>query len=272
MKCELAKWKEEMEKEVKLFRESMERELRNEIREMKVAQTNLTKSIEFAHDEVRDLKKKLDDEVAKNKRLTDEKEALLSRCKAVENETREQEKRLASMEQYSRKNNLEIHGVIQTKNESVPDILAKIGSAINEPITATDVEVCHRVPARDADKTANIIVQFRSRTKRDAVLKKARKARPTHNDIGMNEATPIYVNEHLCPARKRLLAMAIKKKHEHKWKSVWTNNGQIFAKQTDDAPMVRISSEQDIEKVFSRPPAMVSVVASGAVAPDGDNP
>lgn len=258
-----------MQKEVKLFRESMERELRNEIRELKVTQTNLAKSVEFAHAEVKDLKKKLDDEVAKNKQLTKEKEALFSRCMAVENEAKEQEKRLTSIEQYSRKNNLEIQGVIQTENESVSDVLAKIGNAIKEPITGADVEVCHRVPTRDADKT-NIVVQFRSRAKRDAVLRKARKARPTNNAIGMSEATPIYVNEHLCPARKRLLALSIKKKHEHKWKSVWTNNGQIFAKRTDNSPMVRITCEDDIDKIFTRPAIPGPAVASSGTGTADD--
>lgn len=59
------------------------------------------------------------------------------------------------------------------------------------------------------------------------------------------------MNEHLCPALKKLLALAVKKKYEYKWKSVWSFNGKIYAKQSDDTPAVHVPNEHDIDKVFS---------------------
>lgn len=53
-------------------------------------------------------------------------------------------------------------------------ILAKLGDTIDESITESNIESCHRVPTRHPDKS-NIVVQFRSSAKRDVALQKAKK-------------------------------------------------------------------------------------------------
>ncbi|KAL1486149.1 hypothetical protein MTO96_031514 [Rhipicephalus appendiculatus] len=250
MKAELLKLKEEMKQEMKAFRDSLERDLRNEIRELKNEQRQMTESLDFAFSSIEEHRKKLDDVTARNKDLESENAALRAECKCLESRGRDLEARLVLTEQYSRKANLEIQGVLKEDNESVINIVSKIGSAISEPITAADIEACHRVPSRDNGKS-NIIVQFKSRAKRDGILKKAKRARLTNKDVGLTSGNAIYVNEHLCPALKKLLAFAVKKKYEYKWKSVWSFNGKIYAKQTDDSPAVHVPSEHDIDKVFS---------------------
>lgn len=252
MKAELLKLKEEMKQEMKTFRDSLERDLRNEIRDLKNEQRNMAQSLEFAFSSIEEQKKKLDDVVTRNKNLESENAALRAECKCLESRSRDLDTRLVLAEQYSRKANLEIQGVLKQDDESVFSIVSKIGGAINEPITEVDIEACHRVPTRDAGKS-NIIVQFKSRAKRDSILKKAKRARLTNKDVGLTTGNAIYVNEHLCPALKKLLALAVKKKYEYKWKSVWSFNGKIYAKQADDTPAVHILNEHDIDKVFSRP-------------------
>lgn len=268
MKVELAKLKDEMRQEMKAFRENLERDLRNEIRELKNEQKSMCQSLEFAHGTIADVKKKLDNEVSKNALLVSENEALRVKCASLEGNLQEVESRLVLSEQYSRRNNLEIQGVAKTEEESLTEVLGKIGTAINEPIGEADIEVCHRVPTRSPEKT-NIIVQFKSRAKRDTVLKKAKKTRLTSEDMGQSDKRPIYVNEHLCPALKKLLALTVKKKHENKWKSVWSSNGKIFAKQTDDAPTLQVKSERDIDRIFSKQWA-ATVTAAAATAAEAD--
>lgn len=248
MKAEFNKLKDELKQEQKAFREMLERDFRNEIRELKNEQTNMCKSLEFAHAEIADLKKRLNVETANNTRLEAENRALRKQCSDVENKARDLDVRLVLSEQYSRNFNIEIQGVIQNENESVVDIMSKLGETIGEPVVESDIEICHRVPTRNANKK-NIIVQFKSRAKRDTVLKKAKKMRLKNNDIALDSAEPIYVNEHLCPALKKLLAMAIIKKREHNWKSAWSFKGKIFAKRTDDSPIVPIRNENDLEKI-----------------------
>lgn len=248
MKAEIEKLKEDFKQEMKTFRESIERELRSEVRDLKNEKKEMASSIEFAHGSVSELQKKLEAEVAKNVELSAQNETLRGKCAALETRVEQLETRTTSAEQYSRNTNVEIQGVTQQDGESVHDIVAQIGLAVNEPVSTSDIESCHRVPNRRGDK-ANIVVQFRSRAKRDTFLKKAKKMRLTNNDAGHESEVPIYVNEHLCPALKKLLGMAIKKKYECKWKSVWSFNGKIFAKQVEDGPVVAIKTERDLDKI-----------------------
>lgn len=250
--ADFLKFKDEIRQELKVFRESLERDLRNEIRDLKAEQRNLVQSLDFAHGSIDELKKKLESEVLKKECLATEKEALRKKCLAAESKIQDLEDRIVSSVQYSRRANIEIQGVIQKENESVTDLLVRIGNAVKEPIAESDIEACHRVPTRKADKTKSIVVQFKTRSKRDAVLKKAKKARLTNDDLGLDDTAPVFVNEHLCPALKKLLAMTVKKKHEHKWKSVWAYSGKIYAKQSDGSSAVLIAHESDLEGIFGQ--------------------
>lgn len=64
----------------------------------------------------------------------------------------ELEKRFNLAEQYSRCSNLEIQGVVKQEGENVAGILAKLGDTIDESITESNIESCHRVPTRHPDK------------------------------------------------------------------------------------------------------------------------
>lgn len=218
LKSDFARVRDEMRHELKLFREGLERDLRTENREFKNEQNNMAKGLEFAFHAI-ELKTKLVECTAKNAKLESENAALHAKCSFLENTVQSLENRLVQTEQYSRKTNLEIQGVVKTENKCLSDPLSKLGSTINEPIAASDLETCHRVPTRSGDRT-NIIVQFKSRAKRDSVFHKARKMRLTNTDLGLEGSSSVYVNEHLCPALKKLLAMAVKRKHAHHWKSV----------------------------------------------------
>lgn len=202
MKAELLKIKDDVKQELKTFKETLERDLRNEIRDLRTELQSQAQSLTFAHSDIDDLKAKLSAEQAKNAALESQNRELRGKNLALEETAVDLEKRLIHMEQYSRNANLEIQGVIKAENENVTEIVSNIGTAINETITEADIVACHRVPTRNPEKTS-IVVQFVSRTKRDSALKKARKLRLTNKDIGLDNPSPVYVNEHLSPAQKK---------------------------------------------------------------------
>ncbi|KAH6919672.1 hypothetical protein HPB50_029344 [Hyalomma asiaticum] len=96
---------------------------------------------------------------------------------------------------------------------------------------------------------SNVVVQFKTRQKRDSVLEKARKKRIRNREVGVADESPIFVNEHLCPALKRLLSLAINKKRERHWRFVWTRNGKIFARRSETSDAIRIECERDLGKI-----------------------
>lgn len=87
------------------------------------------------------------------------------------------EMHLISSQQYSRNTNIEMPGVIKKEEECVMNIISNMGQVISDPISHTDVEICHRVPTKK-EKRTDIIVPFRSCEKRDQVLRKAKRNSP----------------------------------------------------------------------------------------------
>ncbi|XP_050046483.2 uncharacterized protein [Dermacentor andersoni] len=180
--------------------------------------------------------------------LRKENDRLKAKCSENESIIVELQKRVVQGEQYSRRSNVEIKGLVEKKNENIIDLVGQIGGVVGEPISADDIEVCHRVPTREQGKT-NVIVQFKSKQKRDHVVEKARKSRIRNRDVGISSEAQIFVNEHFCPTLKRLLAQAIARKRENQWQFVWTKNGKIFARKTQSSQVVRIETDSDLVKI-----------------------
>lgn len=179
-------------------------------------------------------------------RVKAENEGLIKENKLLKGENKVLAKRMSDLEQYSRINNVEIRGVPLSEDENCLQVVQEIGNKVECPVTATDIDVVHRVPAKNG--TQHIIARFVSRTKKVEFASKARKARLTTADIGVQSKNekPIFVNDHLTPERKRLFAQALSLKKEHGWKHLWTDNGAIKARKTDDSRVCRISGVEDL--------------------------
>lgn len=175
-----------------------------------------------------------------------EREQLKAANKTLVARNQELERRVCDMEQYSRKNNLEIKGVPTTKGEDCVKIIQAIGNKIECPVSEADLDIVHRVPSKG--DTKNLIARFLSRTKKNEFVKKARKARLQAKDIGFHgmETRQIYVNDHLTLSNKKLFAKALELKNEKAWKFLWTIDCQIMARKTEESRAVRIKDETDL--------------------------
>lgn len=154
--------------------------------------------------------------------------------------------RIEELEQYQRANNIEIKG-IPLDGEPL-SIVSQMGELINEEISEADIDICHRVPTARHDQS-NIIVRFVRRTKRNAFLSKAKKAKIDTTALGFKTSSKVFVNEHLTRHGKRLLGAAVEKKKELKWRFVWTAGGKVFVRKDEKSPAVRIASLEDVEKM-----------------------
>lgn len=215
----------------------------------------MKQSMNFISKSLDDANQRLDATLTENNSLKKENEVLRQQVRSLERDLAECQTSLVKSEQYSRNRNLEIKGVAETPNECLTDILAKIGAAIGEPVSASDIDVIHRVATKDKTKK-NIVVQFIKREKRDKVLEKAKKTKLTNRNLGLSlEASeteanlPVFVNEHLCQFLKRLLGMAVARKREHGWKFVWVKKGGIFARRDEASAVVAIRRESDLDKI-----------------------
>ncbi|CAG4964412.1 unnamed protein product [Parnassius apollo] len=91
-----------------------------------------------------------------------------------------------SAEQWSRMNNVEIKGVPQTSGENLFEIISKIGSMIQYPITKTQVNFVTRVPTREKEHNEPIIICFCNRYVKEDFVAAARYASKTSHLTSSN--------------------------------------------------------------------------------------
>lgn len=233
---------DEIKKDMREFKAQFERDMRCELRELK-------KTCEFLSEQFEEAKLERAELAKENKALKAANEKLLNERENLKKRVSEHDQRITASEQYSRNCNLEIKGIPVMEKENLPQTLQQIGELLEENIEESDVEVCHRVPVKKANAILNIIVQFRRRAKRDAVLQKARRARLSTRDLGHPFTTAVFINEHLCPPMKQLLGMAIAQKKAKNWRFVWTNGGKIMARKDESAPILHIRNAQDVDRI-----------------------
>lgn len=183
-----------MRKELEEFKSKIECELRKELREVK-------ESLEF-------LSKQFDESKINNETLQKENEALKKEnlalkedCDKCMKQLNDHETRITNSEQYSRNRNVEIKGIEEGSNENLHEILCQMGTTLNEPITASDIDVCHRVKTKNDASCSNIVVQFKSRSKRDAFFSRLGK-------LGYQQVTSVaqQISQYLLPSTSALLS------------------------------------------------------------------
>lgn len=164
----------------------------------------------------------------------------------VEGRERKANERVEELEQYQRQNNLEIKGVPTGNNPT--EVIQMTGEKVGEIIDEADIDVCHFVSTPKVG-VSNIVVRFVRRNKRNDLLKKARKAKIECHALGLQGSGRVYVNEHLTQCNKNLLAKALQKKRQAGWKFVWTSGGKIFARKKESAEVVRIYTQNGLNKI-----------------------
>ena len=158
-----------------------------------------------------------------------------------------------ALEQYTRKFNVEVHGIPECEGENLADIIIKIGQKISVDITSQDIDIVHRL--RKKTPTAKpIIVRFTSyRKKRESYQSrfnlKTTKISEIIESVQHEVEARIYINENLTPRRQELLAKARKMRKAKKLVRVWTVDGKLFVRKTEESRPVRISEDWDLENL-----------------------
>lgn len=149
-------------------------------------------------------------------------------------------------EQYSRRCNLEIHGVPCTRGENLKETLVDLAQKVEiASFDPAEVVACHRLRSRH-DGTAPILVQFTSVSSKEHWMS-ARKKLATLSRSEHQQR--LYFNDNLTRANKDLFWQARNKGKEKQYKFVWVKNAIIFAKKDETSVALRISSTRDLEKI-----------------------
>lgn len=221
-------------------------------REMRAELRSVHQSLEYSSNAADEFKKALTELRALTSEVKKAKEdyaELKKENNTLTEKLMKAEARISELEQYSRLNNVEIKGLPATVRERAHDMAIKIAEAIEVPLDLAEIDIAHSVPTKKENEV-NIIVRFMSRSKRNVFLAAAKKLKLSTSKIGFEGPDQrVYVNEHLTPENKRLLGATISRKKQVSWKHVWTRNGAVFARKTDDSNVLRIYSLIDLSKM-----------------------
>ena len=140
------------------------------------------------------------------------------------------QKDLANFQQYSRRENIEICGIPECYDANLEFTLVRILKKIGLPhISSYDIIACHCLKKLMKDKPANVILRFVNR--KDAYVSLVnRKHLKTH----IPEMPNLFIIENLCLKYRAIFDACLNLKKDGKIKHVWSFNGIVHFKKSDN--------------------------------------
>lgn len=216
---------------------------------------SLKLSIEFQSSKFDEILAKVarqDEIISSQGRVIKEQEQRINKLEAENKQLQKNEEEIEgdviALDQYSRNRNVEIHGIQERTGENLIGLLTEMANQLHIPFVPTDVDVVHRLPAKD-NKRKPIMVQFQRRTERNVWLQKRNTGLVSNNLVSGSDDRKIYVNVNLTPKRRELFWKARTVKKDLNFKTCWPNdNGDIIMRKTADSPAILIRSIHDLPR------------------------
>lgn len=209
------------------------------------------KLMSFLNSQYEGQKKTIDSLTKENTLMKSEMAEMRAGMKDLAKSINTLERENNDLEQYGRRECIEVNGLPEQQNEKPEEIIIKIASEIGVHIKNDDMVACHRIQRRNGD--TGLICKFLNRKKSDEMLGNRKKMKgKTVGSLGFH-ATPaqrngkIFINESLTTRNKELFRQARVKTNAIKWKYCWTKNGDVFARKDENTLRVKIRGVEDIE-------------------------
>ena len=237
-------------------------DIKQENRDLKKELEGLKDSMSFNEKELQDIKDSLKKTSKANASLREEltktKKELQSAKQDLDKEKEETLKvwcAFDDLEQYTRKNSLEIHGLPERVYSDTESAVIKIANALHVNIQSDDIEISHKLKGKEGKRP--IIVKFCSHKSKSMLYKQRIKLRnvkiadifPSYTAATESNQDRIYINENLTPYRKDVLKEANQRKRNNLLTSVWTLDGKIYVKTSPDGERIRIFSTDDLDDI-----------------------
>lgn len=185
-----------------------------------------------------------------NKALKEEHVSLKAQVFSSANDLKLVQKSLNDLEQYTRRDCLEIRGIPlpeESQEEDTNDIVLQLSHKMGIPLERNDISVSHRIRSSRASVDPAIIVKFVRREMRESLYRARKRLQSiTTADFGFSVDKKIFINESLTPKNKELFKDCLKFKKDNSYKFLWTNAGKIYLRRNVDSPVIPINSSADI--------------------------
>lgn len=171
------------------------------------------------------------------------------------------QEKITSFERHNTKTSIEIRAVPKRSHETkamLYETISQLSKTLNLDYSLGDIRDVTRGPSKKEQKTSTLIVEFSNTLVKSQYLTMVKefnknkdkefKLNSTH--LGFTEtASPIFVDELLTTASKRLFYLTrnfIKQSH---FNFCWTTNDKIFVKENKDTPYFQIKSESHLNSL-----------------------
>lgn len=145
--------------------------------------------------------------------------------------------------QYSRRCNMELHGLPFVHGEDLMQIMNDLSQKLDVPTPQpSDILAIHRL-TKKPDSVPTVLINFTS----VAIKNSWMSARGRLRKLCRSEDQPnLFFNDNLTPANKELFWLARTQGKKHGYRFVWTKNSKIYAKKAEDSPVVRVNTQKDL--------------------------
>ena len=157
-----------------------------------------------------------------------------------------------NLEQYTRKNSLEFHGILENLYKSTEEAILKIAAALEVQVIPSDIEISHKL--RRKNDSSVIIAKFCSHKVKTSLYKariKLKNTKATNLFPGFASAVgskdQLFINENLTSYRRRLVDSGNQRRRDGCIRSMWTMDGKVYVKTSPDGNATRIFSENDLD-------------------------
>ena len=132
-----------------------------------------------------------------------------------EDETENLYPALDDLEQYTRKNSLEIQGIPDQCYSTTEEVVLKLASMLNVNVNPTDIEISHKLKRR-GNNSSPVIVKFLSHKVKTSLYMERVKLRnvkvtdlfPGYSNAVSSDRPGIFFNENLTVYRRKLVSRA----------------------------------------------------------------
>ena len=214
---------------------------------------DLKSSFKQQETELRKAKEALNTALKYNDQLKIELRATKERLNDREDEIDELYEKVDALEQYTRKNSLEIVGIPENVCDD-EEVVLKIARALNVEVKPEDIDICHRIKRK---KSNPIIARFVSHQVKKSLYKQRVQLKnitcsqlfPDASTTARVSFNKIFINENLTAHRRNLVRLANKKKEDGLLISAWTVDGKVFVKTSPEGRPIRINIEDDLDNL-----------------------
>lgn len=218
--------------------------LENIVKDLAVQITGLRSTVDFISKQYDGLKIKVET-------LETERKNNLANIQSLE-------EKVENMERTQRLTSIEIRNIPVQKNETKTELLmivANICKVANAPIQNSDVRDIFRTSANPTNKP--IIVDFCRVVVKEKFLGCIKTYNKMHSENKLNTKSlridgplkPVFVSENLTQKIKRLFYLSRDFSKSNNFRYCWTAHGKVYIRKTDGAPLLRINSEADLNKL-----------------------